>query len=100
MTKEFDYTFGADFIQSIPKTPGIYIFRNKDNTVIYIGKAKDLRNRLSQYRNTTRKKNHRKMRMIVKEAISVEFKKCESDKEALLLENNLIQNSEQLLWRI
>jgi len=92
MNKEFDKTLGEDFIQSVPKKPGIYIFRNMDNSVIYIGKAKDLRNRLSQYKNTTRKKNHRKMRTIIKEASSIELKVCLSEKEALLLENQLIQN--------
>ena len=92
MKKEFDRTLGIDFIQSIPKNPGVYLFRNKDSRVIYIGKAKDLRNRLSQYRGTTRKKTHRKMRLIIKEASSVEFKICTSEKEALLLENQLIQN--------
>ena len=92
MNKEFDKTLGENFIQSVPKEPGVYIFRNTDQSVIYIGKAKDLRKRLSQYRNPTRKKIHRKMRTIIKEATSIELKVCLSEKEALLLENQLIQN--------
>ncbi len=92
MNKEFDRTLGNDFLQSVPKEPGIYIFRNRDKTVIYVGKAKNLRNRLSQYKHTTRKKIHRKMKLIVKEATSVEFKICKTEKDALLLENQLIQD--------
>ena len=92
MKKEFDRTLGTDFIQSVPKNAGVYLFRNRDNKVIYIGKAKDLRNRLLQYRHSTRKKTHRKMRLIIKEASSIEFKICSSETEALLLENQLIQN--------
>lgn len=90
MFKEFDKTFGLDFIQSVPNKPGVYIFKRTE-TIIYVGKAKNLKTRLSQYRGATRKKIHQKMRQIVKEASCVLLQNCESEKEALVLENRLIQ---------
>jgi excinuclease ABC subunit C len=97
MNNEFDKTFGADFINSVPEESGVYIFRNIENTIIYVGKAKNLRKRLSQYRGANRKKKHRKMRAITKKAVQVELKTCSSEKEALLLENQLIQEHKPYL---
>jgi len=90
MNIDFDNKFGANFIGSVPDQAGIYIFRDKMSDPIYIGKAKNLRKRLAQYRLATRKKLHRKMRAIVRQAEALEFQICESEREALLLENQLI----------
>jgi len=88
----FDQKFGASFIKSTPLCPGVYQMRNSSNEVIYVGKAKNLRRRLSQYRNAKRCKKHEKMRRILQEAESVSFEACSTDLEALLLENQLIQS--------
>ncbi len=92
MNIDFDKKFGADFIGSVPDQAGIYIFRDGMSDPIYVGKAKNLRKRLAQYRLATGKKLHRKMRAIVKEAEALEFQVCTSEREALLLENQLIQD--------
>ena len=86
----FDKVFGKDFIDSVPVRAGIYEFKVEEQT-IYVGKAKNLRDRIRQYRNTTRKKKHRKMCEIVRSATALTFHVVESEKEALLLENQLIQ---------
>ena len=88
--KLFDKVFGKDFIDSVPVRAGIYEFKVEEQT-IYVGKAKNLRDRIRQYRNTTRKKKHRKMCEIVRSATALTFHVVESEKEALLLENQLIQ---------
>ncbi len=77
-------------MDSVPLRAGIYEFKVDEQT-IYVGKAKNLRDRIRQYRNTTRKKIHRKMREIVRSSTELTFHVVESEKEALLLENHFIQ---------
>lgn len=89
---EFDRKLGAEFIRQVPEASGIYLFKDKDGLVLYVGKAKNLKRRLSQYRLAPQKKAFRKMRMIVRKSASLEFRLCESEQEALLLENQLIQD--------
>ncbi|GJL53985.1 MAG: hypothetical protein NPIRA02_11170 [Nitrospirales bacterium] len=86
----FDRAFGKEFLESVPSNAGVYEIKVQENT-IYVGKAKNLRNRIRQYRNATRKKAHRKMREMVRIATTMTFHVVESEKEALLLENQLIQ---------
>lgn len=87
----FDEKFGADLLERVPTTPGVYLFRDADGEVLYVGKAKDLRRRLGSYRNATRRKAHRKMRTLVREASTLEFRLEDSEREALLVENQLIR---------
>jgi excinuclease ABC subunit C len=87
----FDQKFGADLVRELPRAPGVYLFRDAEGRVLYAGKAKDLRRRLAGYRSASRRKAHRKMRTLVREAASLEFRPQESEKQALLLENELIR---------
>lgn len=89
--KLFDQKLGKDFLSQIPTLPGIYRFYDLEKNLIYIGKAKNLRRRLSQYRNTKRIKKHRKMRLVVQEAAELQFEVCSTELEAELLETRLIQ---------
>lgn len=89
--KLFDQKFGADLVENLPKEPGVYLFRSTSGEVIYVGKAKNLRRRLQNYRNSSRKKAHRKMVRLVKAAASLSFETVATDEEALLRENELIQ---------
>src|SRR5690606_25512822 len=91
MKRTFDRKFGPQSLLQIPNSAGVYRFYDDSNSVIYVGKAKNLRRRLSQYRNARRLKAHRRMNQIVREASRVEFEVCQNEKEALLLENRLIQ---------
>jgi excinuclease ABC subunit C len=87
----FDRKFGADLLRETPREPGVYLFRDAQGEVLYAGKAKDLRRRLASYRNATRRKAHRKMRTLVREAVTLEVRPQPSEQEALLVENELIR---------
>lgn len=89
--KRFDARFGADFLASVPLSPGVYRLYDQNGELIYVGKAKSLRRRLSQYRNARRSKRGKKMRSLVAEAASIRWETCDSEIEALLLEIALIQ---------
>ena len=72
----------------VPNKPGCYQMKNKDGVIIYVGKAKKLKNRLSSYfRGTHTGKTAR----LVKEIVDFEFVVVENEKESLILENNLIK---------
>ena len=89
--RRFDTKFGEDRIAELPSSPGAYEWLGPEGQTLYVGKAKNLRNRLRQYRNASRKKAHRKMRELVRAASELRVRPCESDLAALLLENELIQ---------
>ncbi len=91
MTRAFDRKLGEDFLATVPRAPGVYRVLDGAGVVVYVGKAVNLRRRLSQYRNASRRKKHRKMREIVQSASSVEFEACATELEAELLETALIQ---------
>jgi excinuclease ABC subunit C len=88
----FDCTFGEDFLSRVPLSPGIYRFIDSAGQVIYVGKAKSLRRRLSQYRCAGRKKKHRRMRKVVASGASIEFEVTDSHLDACLLEIAAIQS--------
>ncbi|HEY3386309.1 MAG TPA: excinuclease ABC subunit UvrC [Saprospiraceae bacterium] len=75
---------------NIPKEPGVYRFLNAEGVVIYVGKAKSLRNRLSSYFGE-KKNQYFKTRTMVRNAHQFEFTIVESEQDALLLENTLIK---------
>lgn len=72
----------------LPTLPGCYIMKNRADEIIYIGKAKNLRNRVRSY---FRGKKEGKTALLVQEIADFEYVVTDSDKEALLLEINLIQ---------
>ncbi len=89
--KRFDRKFGADLLRELPDAPAVYLFRDETGAVLYAGKAKRIRRRLACYRNAGRRKAHRKMRTLVREAHSLEVRVQPSEGEALRLENELIR---------
>jgi len=89
--RSFDRKFGAEFLESLPGSPGVYLIYNQEGELIYVGKAINLKRRLSQYRNILRRKKHRRMRGIVKEAARIEIQRAETHLEACLTETTLIQ---------
>ncbi len=76
-------------INDIPQEPGVYIMRSADNEILYIGKAKKLKNRIKSYLNENNLDIF-KLSM-VKEAALLEFIVVKSELDALLLESNLIK---------
>lgn len=77
-------------VRMLPALPGIYQFLNKDGVVIYIGKAKNLKSRVSQYFNSEDGLSI-KTRVMVSRIYDFEHTIVESEEDALLLENNLIK---------
>ena len=83
-------TFDAkQFLKTVPQKPGVYRMLDSDATVIYVGKAKSLKNRLSSY--FQKNIDSAKTRLLVSKIASVEFTITHTENEALLLENNLIK---------
>jgi len=91
VTRAFDRRLGDDFLETVPRTPGVYRVLDARGDVVYVGKAINLRRRVSQYRHATRRKKHRKMREIVKSAASIAFDPCATALEAELREAALIR---------
>ncbi len=73
--------------------PGVYRFYNKQGTLIYVGKAKNIKKRVRSYFSNTKQHNLKTRRMVA-EIASIEFTIVNSEYEALLLENNLIKKSQ------
>lgn len=71
-----------------PLSSGVYLWRNAEDTVIYVGKAKNLKNRLSSYFSG---QQSIKTRLLISHANSIEYITTTNEYEALLLENNLIK---------
>lgn len=80
----------STLIKNIPSIPGVYIFFNKENKIIYIGKAINLKNRVNSYFRDKSSLNSAKIAM-VKEVFNIEIKPCDGEIEALILESNLIK---------
>ena len=78
-----------DKANSLPLCPGIYIMKDKSGKVIYVGKSRKLKNRVSQYFQNS-KKNFKTSRM-VSAAEDFDFILCNTEIEALTLENTLIK---------
>ena len=79
-----------DKANRLPKLPGVYIMRNKSGEVIYVGKAKALKNRVTQYFGAGNQ-HPEKVRKMVSNVEDFDFVLCESEFEALMLENSLIK---------
>ncbi|MBA7618409.1 UvrABC system protein C [subsurface metagenome] len=76
-------------IINIPKKPGVYLMKNRDNEIIYIGKAKDLNKRVSSY--FQKKINQKKTEALISHTSTVETIITDNEIEALILESNLIR---------
>lgn len=86
MTTE-DYKKIAD---TLPKQPGVYRFLDEEGSILYVGKAKNLKNRVASYFGQRRDRAH-KTRVMVKNADRLNFTIVETEADALLLENTLIK---------
>jgi excinuclease ABC subunit C len=77
-------------IRTIPTEPGVYLYKNAEGEVIYVGKAKNLRSRVASYFHQGRSEDS-KTGTLVREAVDVDYIVVRNNKEALALENNLIK---------
>ncbi|WP_445738448.1 excinuclease ABC subunit UvrC [Mariniflexile sp.] len=76
-------------LQTLPNQPGVYQYYDADGTLIYVGKAKNLKKRVSSY--FTKTHDNGKTRVLVKKIASVKHIVVDTETDALLLENNLIK---------
>jgi excinuclease ABC subunit C len=87
----FDRKFGVDFLAGVPREPGIYRMYDAAGGLLYVGKARNLRRRLAQYRTARRTKKDRKRRALVRSADRIAWQTCASELDASLTEIGLIQ---------
>jgi excinuclease ABC subunit C len=78
-------------IRTIPTQPGVYLYRNAEGEVIYVGKAKNLRARVRSYFQAGVGEANAKTGSLLREAVDVDYIVVANNKEALALENNLIK---------
>lgn len=80
----------SPILQTLPESPGVYQFFDKNETIIYIGKAKNLKNRVLSYFHNDAQHNS-KTRLLVRKIYHIELVHVKTETEALLLECNLIK---------
>jgi len=76
-------------IKTLPNTPGVYQYFDKDDLILYVGKAKNLKKRVGSY--FTKNHDYGKTRVLVKKIASIKHIVVATETDALLLENNLIK---------
>lgn len=82
-----------DFLKKLPKAPGVYLFKNKNKEIIYVGRAALLRTRVSSYFNYGHRKSIilRPIEALIGEVALISYIKTSNLLEAVVLENNLIK---------
>ncbi|MFI0429893.1 excinuclease ABC subunit UvrC [Mariniflexile sp. HMF6888] len=76
-------------LQTLPNQPGVYQYYDAEGTIIYVGKAKNLKKRVSSY--FTKTHDNGKTRVLVKKIVTIKHIVVDTETDALLLENNLIK---------
>lgn len=90
-TNPLEERIGKTFFDELPKEPGVYLMYGSAGRLLYVGKAKNLRNRLFTYRRVNHDNSSRKTRRLVRMIHHIEIRLCESEEAALLEENALIR---------
>ncbi len=80
----------SNIVKSLPDNPGVYQYYDAEGTIIYVGKAKNLKKRVSSYFNKDQSENG-KTAVLVKKIVDIKFILVDTELDALLLENNLIK---------
>ena len=80
-----------DLVSALPHTPGVYQFVDKNEKIIYVGKAKDLKRRVSSY-FVESKEHSAKVKVLVRQVVDIRHIVVDTEQDALLLENSLIKS--------
>ena len=80
-------------LENLPETPGVYIMKNGDGQIIYVGKAISLKNRVRQYFQSSSHREQPKVRRMVQDIEAIDYVVVKSEAEALMLECNLIKKN-------
>jgi excinuclease ABC subunit C len=86
---EKEITHLKQIVLSLPEKPGVYQYLNAKDEIIYVGKAKNLKRRVSSYFN--KEQQSTKTKVLVKQICDIKYIVVESEQDALLLENSLIK---------
>ncbi len=84
-------SFPKEKLKSIPQSTGVYLLKNKKGRSIYIGKAKNLRSRISSYLNEGEGVQRPQIVYLMQEVVDVDYFVTRNEREALVLENSLIK---------
>ena len=88
-TKEESTDYMKGIVLNLPETPGCYQYLDDSGTIIYVGKAKNLKRRVSSYFNKEQQSD--KTRLLVTKIRDIRYVVVKTEEDALLLENNLIK---------
>src|ERR1700691_4575130 len=83
---------GRRFFRQSPKRPGVYLMRDAADRVLYVGKAKDLRQRLRNYRIANPDRMPRRHLRMVRQVGRIEFQFCDDESAALQRESQLLRS--------
>jgi excinuclease UvrABC nuclease subunit len=88
--RPLDQQFGRKFFLMAPRRTGVYLMRDAADKILYIGKAKDLKQRLGNYRSANPDRLPRRHLRLVRQVARIEFQFCKNENEALDQEKKLI----------
>ena len=77
-------------LKTLPDTPGVYRYYDADNNLLYVGKAKNLKKRVTSY--FTKEHDTYRLKLMVRKIVDIKTIKVDTEMDALILENNLIKN--------
>ncbi|MCB0365615.1 MAG: nucleotide excision repair endonuclease [Bdellovibrionaceae bacterium] len=87
----FRRRFGLEFFRRIPSEPGVYFLKDRTRQILYVGKSKNLRQRLTSYRYLHKREGARKWRRLLEQVYAVDWSVTANPKDAELLENRLLR---------
>jgi len=90
--KPLDQRLGKKFFRRAPRRPGVYLMKDAADKVLYVGKAKDLKQRLSHYRVANPDRMPRRHLRMVREVARIEFQFCPNEAAALKHESKLLRS--------
>jgi len=89
--RPLDKSLGKKFFKNAPKRAGVYLMRDAEDSVLYVGKAKNLRKRIGNYRIANPDKMPRRHLKMVRQVARIEFQFCHNEAAALKHESKLIR---------
>ncbi|HEX3627985.1 MAG TPA: nucleotide excision repair endonuclease [Verrucomicrobiae bacterium] len=90
--RPLDQRLGAAFFKDAPRRPGVYVMKDAGDNVLYVGKARDLKQRLNNYRVANPDRMPRRHLRMVREVARIEFQFCPNEPAALLRESKLLRS--------
>jgi len=90
--RPLDRRLGRKFFRQAPRRPGVYLMKDEGDRVLYVGKAKDLKQRLNHYRTANPDRMPRRHLRMVNEVSRIEFQFCPTEAAALKHEKKLIRS--------